>query len=94
MHDNLVISNCPCCGGEAEIHNYGGVDFRDTDGKKYFIKCEKCGLTTKHSASLDEVLHKWECRKFANKHHTHHFCCGFVLGILAVTTAFLVFYFI
>lgn len=94
MHNNLVISNCPCCGSEADLHNYGGGDFRDYEGKKYFIKCEKCGLTTKHSSSLDEVLNNWECRKFINKYHTHHFCCGFALGVLIVTTALLIFNYI
>ena len=94
MHDNLVISKCPCCGSEADLHSYGGGDFRDSDGKQYFIKCNKCGLTTKHSSSLDVVLNAWECRKFANKYYMHHFYCGFALGVLIVTTFLLVFNYI
>ncbi len=58
----IKIPNCPCCDGESKLHDYGGGDFRD-GGKQYFIKCEECGLTTKHSSSKDEVLMKWGKRK-------------------------------
>lgn len=58
----VKIPNCPCCDGESKLHDYGGGDFRD-GGKQYFIKCEKCGLTTKHSSSKDEVLMTWGKRK-------------------------------
>ena len=58
----IKIPNCPCCDGESKLHDYGGGDFRD-GGKQYFIKCEKCGLTTKHSSSKDEVLMTWGKRK-------------------------------
>ena len=58
----IKIPNCPCCDGESKLHDYGGGDFRDS-GKQYFIKCEKCGLTTKHSSSKDEVLMTWGKRK-------------------------------
>lgn len=58
----IKIPNCPCCDGESKLHDYGGGDFRD-GGKQYFIKCEKCGLTTKHSSSKNEVLMNWGKRK-------------------------------
>lgn len=58
----IKIPNCPCCDGKSKLHDYGGGDFRD-GGKQYFIKCEKCGLTTKHSSSKDEVLMNWGKRK-------------------------------